>query len=466
MKIGKIISVEYDKFRVKLFHTTKNSSVNIDGKVYYFGNIGSYLKTINSSGEYILCEVSSIVDWIGTENNIYSTFNLDSSREIIIKPIGTLKYDKFSMGVGIFPSLYSDVEIVTYDDLDKILSFNEDDNRKGIHSRITIGKSKSLINYDISLDINRLFNIHTAVLGNSGSGKSNTIAHILHEVYRKENNYARGAKTIIFDANGEYPIAFTEEAELDKSISSRFYKPNISSDNIHQAFVLPYYLMNTDEWLSFLLASERTQKPFWDKVLQESYKFYKIFNSKDKEVITKFVNYIKWKLYKILFNIVTRVDSDTSKMTAAKGAISMMEKDPNLAVGLANSALESIIKEILKDERLQVEYNDKDTLSKLIKNICKAFRFNNDTSLPQEVQTMAKSLIACSCAIEDLRSTKTEMHGKTQDDFIIKDPMCAYFVVNAVSTVGLFLLNYYMGKYPRQVDNARYEFDPDDDLPF
>lgn len=138
MKIGKIISVEYDKFRVKLFHTTKNSSVNIDGKVYYFGNIGSYLKTINSSGEYILCEVSSIVDWIGTENNIYSTFNLDSSREIIIKPIGTLKYDKFSMGVGIFPSLYSDVEIVTYDDLDKILSFNEDDNRKGIHSRITI----------------------------------------------------------------------------------------------------------------------------------------------------------------------------------------------------------------------------------------------------------------------------------------------------------------------------------------
>lgn len=38
MKIGKIISVEYDKFRVRLFHTTRNSTVNIDGKVYYFGN--------------------------------------------------------------------------------------------------------------------------------------------------------------------------------------------------------------------------------------------------------------------------------------------------------------------------------------------------------------------------------------------------------------------------------------------
>lgn len=141
-----------------------------------------------------------------------------------------------------------------------------------------------------------------------------------------------------------------------------------------------------------------------------------------------------------------------------------VEKDPNLAVGLANSALESIIKEILKDERLQIQYNSKDTLSKLIKNICKAFRLDNDV-LPQEVQTIAKSLIACSCAVEDLRSTKTEMHGKTQDDFIIKDPICAYFVVNAVSTVGLFLLNYYKEKYLPLVNNVPSTFDLDD-LPF
>lgn len=156
---------------------------------------------------------------------------------------------------------------------------------------------------------------------------------------------------------------------------------------------------------------------------------------------------------------------ETAAQTFDK-AFCNVEKDPNLAIGLANSALESILKEMLKDERSQIQYDSRDTLSKLIKNICKAFRLNNGDSLPQEVQTIAKSLIACSNAIEDLRSTKTEMHGKTQDDFIIKDPMCAYFVVNAVSTVGLFLLNYYMGKYPRQVNNARYEFDPDDDLPF
>lgn len=325
MKIGKIISVEYDKFRVRLFHSNRNSTVNIEGRVYYFGNIGSYLKTANSSGEHILCEVVSIVDWVGKENQVYSTFNLDSSREVIIKPIGTLKGNDFCMGVGIFPSLYSDVEIVTYDDLDKILSYNEAYVEEGIHQTIDIGVSKNLINYLISLDINRLFNIHTAVLGNSGSGKSNTIAHILHEVYRKERNRAIGAKTIIFDANGEYPKAFGSEA--GHNTETIFYKPNIQEGNKDfQKFYLPYYLMNLDEWLSFLMASDRTQKPFWDRVLQECYKFYRIFNTENEDVALKFTNYVKWKLSKMLFNIVTRVDSDTSKMTAAKGAIAMLKK--------------------------------------------------------------------------------------------------------------------------------------------
>lgn len=143
---------------------------------------------------------------------------------------------------------------------------------------------------------------------------------------------------------------------------------------------------------------------------------------------------------------------DTAAQTFEK-AYHNIEKEPSLAIGLANSALESIIKEILKDHRLQMQYNSKETLSKLIKNICKAFRINNDASLPQEIQTIASSLIACCTAIEDIRSTKTELHGKTHGDFIVNEPLYAYFIVNAVSTVGLFLLNYYKEKYPLQENN-------------
>ena len=374
MKIGKIVSVEYDKFRVRLFSTTKNSTVSINGQVYYFGNIGSYLKTINSTGENILCEVSAILDY-NQEGKMYSSFNLDSSREFIVKPIGTIASDgSFSMGVGIFPSLYNDVGIVTFDDLKKILS-NQGTPDTNIHHTIDIGYSKSLINYKISLSINKLFNIHTAVLGNSGSGKSNTIARILQEVFRKEKNHAYGAKVILFDSNGEYPRAFCEN--LNNEIHTVFYKPNVdeAEEGICK-FTLPYYLMNLDEWLAFLMASERTQKPFWDNVLQECYKFYRMFNSKEEDDITQFANYIKWKTWRILSEINNKADSDSTRMTIAKGAI---------------QKLKEICETVPKDYVSKDVVKDLNNFFETCINLCLIYYGNNNNSLSDALPKFVKT---------------------------------------------------------------------------
>ena len=321
MKIGKIISVEYDRFKIRLYNDAKTSTVSIKGHVYYYGNIGSYLKTTNSIGESILCEVIAILDYNVT-NTEYSRFNLDSSRELMVKPIGVLDKEKgFSLGIGIFPSLYSDVEIVTIEDIDSILS--EDMNiNDGVHPSLLLGYSKSMINYKVQLNINKLFNIHTAVLGNSGSGKSNTIAHILQEIYRKEDNYAIGAKTVLFDVNGEYTNAFDTTANLNSNVEKVFLKPNIAEDAIYHRFKLPHYLMNLDEWLAFLMASERSQKPFWSNVLQETYKFHSIFSQVSSDDASKsYLNYFKWKILSILNMVNSTVNSDTSKITAARGII-------------------------------------------------------------------------------------------------------------------------------------------------
>ncbi len=317
MRIGKIVSVEYDKFRVKLFHNTKISTVNISGKVYYFGNIGSYLKVNNSLGDSIVCEVISVLD-SSNDSKPFSEFNLDSSRELIIKPIGTLfKNNSFSMGVGIFPSIYSDVQIVTEENMRTIFTDKEivsSDSK--IHSYFDIGISKNFINYHVDININKLFGIHTAILGNSGSGKSNTISHILQELLRKKNNIGAGIKVILLDVNGEYKNAFNKGVSND--ISTHFYKPQISKE--HQKFELPYYLMNLDEWSAFLMASDKTQKPFWDRVLQECYRFYKI-DTDDSVMQETYINYLRYKLVNILDFIFSRVDSDTANVTSAASAV-------------------------------------------------------------------------------------------------------------------------------------------------
>ena len=146
-------------------------------------------------------------------------------------------------------------------------------------------------------------------------------------------------------------------------------------------------------------------------------------------------------------------------------AFKNVEEDPSLAIGLANSALESIIKEILKDKRINIQWNQKDTLSSLIKSICKAFQLNAEKTFPTEIRTIASSLINCSRAIEDLRSDKTILHGKMDGNYIVKDSIYAYFVVNAVTTIGLFFLNYYKTKYSSQAKDVSPAWD-DDNLPF
>ena len=140
-----------------------------------------------------------------------------------------------------------------------------------------------------------------------------------------------------------------------------------------------------------------------------------------------------------------------------------VETDPSLAIGLANSALESIIKEILKDSRINVTWSEKDTLTKLVGNICKVFGFQSNGKFPTEIKTLASSLISAGQAIENLRSDKTEFHGKTDGDLMITDAVYAYFVVNATTTVGLFLLNFYKSNYPPIVKS---EVTLDDEIPF
>ncbi len=142
-------------------------------------------------------------------------------------------------------------------------------------------------------------------------------------------------------------------------------------------------------------------------------------------------------------------------------AYKQIETDPSLAIGLANSALESIIKEILKDARLKSKVKGTETLYKLTTIILKEFNLV-DSEHPIEMKTIGSSLLAISQSIEKLRSEKTDFHGKTDEDYLITDTVYTYFIVNTVSTVGLFLNSYFKTKFPKPVE----PIEEHDDLPF
>lgn len=82
--------------------------------------------------------------------------------------------------------------------------------------------------------------------------------------------------------------------------------------------------------------------------------------------------------------------------------------------------------------------------------------------VPDEIRNIGSSLLSVSQNIEKLRSEKTTFHGKAKKDYIIKDPLYAYFIVNVVSTIGLFLMSFYEKKY----NNVNIFNEKDEEVPF
>ncbi|MFA6518576.1 MAG: abortive infection family protein [Candidatus Shapirobacteria bacterium] len=130
-----------------------------------------------------------------------------------------------------------------------------------------------------------------------------------------------------------------------------------------------------------------------------------------------------------------------------KKAIDQIEENPDLAIGSANSTLESIIKHISDNSNISKKVNKKDTLYKLTQDILKEFSLFPTKSIPVEIKTIGSSLLNLSQNIESLRSNKTTFHGKSANDYIVDDPLYAYFIVNIVSSIGLFLISFYEKKY-------------------
>jgi hypothetical protein len=124
-------------------------------------------------------------------------------------------------------------------------------------------------------------------------------------------------------------------------------------------------------------------------------------------------------------------------------------EDPGMSIGLANSALESIIKHILEDSRISVIWSKKQTLYDLTQAILKEFGLFPWKSVPKEISQLWSWLMSISQSIEWIRSDKTLFHWKTDSDNLVKESMYAFFIINSVSTIGLFFIHFYEANYPR-----------------
>jgi DNA helicase HerA-like ATPase len=270
--IGKIVSVAADRFVVEMHAGTDNFTVvGFDG-VHYVARLGSFLM-IPAQSEYVVAEVVGLRERDATAPSDRGDFDRAGSAKFLdVVPVGMLPITggAFRFGVSIFPSLYADALYALDGELDRIFETASaaepsvgPDGAACVppgatrYRVLAIGKSVVFEDYEVKVRLNEFFGGHVAVLGNTGSGKSCTVASVLQSLFGKpDEHHARGATFVVFDVNGEYHEALSPLAR-DGGIGVH----RVVLDGSAAGFRVPHWFLEMAEWELLLQASERTQLP-------------------------------------------------------------------------------------------------------------------------------------------------------------------------------------------------------------
>lgn len=328
--IGKVVSVSADRLVVELHRGSDNFTVVGFDDVHYIARLGS-LVIIPVQAEYVVAEVVGLreKDPSASRPGRDDDVELDkasSAKYLDLVPVGMLPQTRdgaFRFGVSTFPSLYADALYTVDGELDRIFEVagweerlaNEGSGPLTRLKALSIGTSVVFQGYDVKIRIDEFFGGHAAVLGNTGSGKSCTIAAVLQSLFEKPDELiARGATFVLLDVNGEYRQAF---AKLPPAIRRLYLRvtPNpgdpppepLDPAETTAVFRLPHWFMSVEEWELLLRASERTQQP----VLRTALGLSSLFSTAGDERLDDLRNHILASC--ILFILQGDASSPTKK---------------------------------------------------------------------------------------------------------------------------------------------------------
>lgn len=236
--LGHIIRVDSGTIEVEVSNDIPSAAPIINGRLYKIGQIGTFIKIpIGNITIYGIVSSVSNTPSKSDEINLKYTFG---SRFLTVQLVGEkIGEDDFEKGIGTYPTINDEVHLVIEKDLFDIYG-------KKDSGSIEIGKHSSSENLSVYADLHKLVLRHCAILGSTGSGKSNTTVSILKAIL---GDY-QGSRVILVDPHGEYPSAFP---------NAKVFKINDAANPLF----IPFWLMNFDELAYFLVGAKPTddQKP-------------------------------------------------------------------------------------------------------------------------------------------------------------------------------------------------------------
>ncbi len=260
--LGKIIGI-----------TDSIVSVHLDINIYDYDNLISKNVVFRDNN------IISVGEVIGIDNGIMNA-----------ALVGEIKDNKFLYGDISKPSFKSGCYLIDDSILNIILNSDAE-------NTITLGKSYVYPNYDIKLDIGNFFSNHFAILGNSGSGKSYSVAKILQSVFYQCRSLPFYSNIFLFDAYGEYQRAFSRIHEVNENINYKVYTTDLNSTEF-EIISYPFWLLGVDDLCLLMNVTSKEQIPTVEKAL----KLVSYFSRREEEVISQKNDIIARCLLDVLFS--------------------------------------------------------------------------------------------------------------------------------------------------------------------
>lgn len=184
-----------------------------------------------------------------------------SQTEMTAVIVGELGENSFIPGATKRPSFKSSIRLVTLEELELMLG-----SQNIVAGQTNFGTSNVYDGYRINVDLNDFFSNHFSVLGNSGSGKSCTVASILQKLMIGNGHVPRNANFFFFDAFGEYNSAFSGLHAINPEFNYKYYTTNVKSAT-DEILRIPVWLLDVDDLALLLDADTPTQLPIIEKTL-------------------------------------------------------------------------------------------------------------------------------------------------------------------------------------------------------
>ncbi|MEW7987355.1 MAG: ATP-binding protein [Candidatus Thiodiazotropha taylori] len=273
LKIGRIVEVNGNSLRVELDNEINELVRAVDGKNYPIGQVGSVIKI--HFGRKILFAFVRLLRMRSeiVEDNQESQISPSDDARLLEADLfgqGTWSQSagklKFSRGVETYPLPLQNAYICLNRELESVYRAAEYNvSETTISPMVPIGNYVGSNNAICRANIDKLFGHHFAILGSTGSGKSGTVASILHSILDYEHDAQKlKPRIIIVDPHGEYAKAFGESA-----VVYRAYNDAAAATVEGELLKLPYWLMSSDEFRSLIIGKTEFEATSQNNIVYE-----------------------------------------------------------------------------------------------------------------------------------------------------------------------------------------------------